>query len=98
MDKVTLDTNVLFEYFQKGSKLEVVERLLELADNGTIELAITRRVTEDIPNPPLSNRLSELPNLNISATGSVTRLDHWQLGVDMLGDQAFVDFELWVKE
>ena len=51
---------------------------------------VTARARDDIPRPPLADRINELPELNISETGSVTRLNHWVLGRDMLGSDEFM--------
>lgn len=92
--KLTLDTNLLLEYWKQQDKREIVKKLLLLAEQGKIDLAVTARVHEDIPQPPLAEKLNELPELNINETGSVTRLGYWVLGRDMLGDEAFESF--WV--
>ncbi len=89
---LTLDTNLLHEYWKQRDKYEVVETLLLLAKQGKVDLAVTARVHEDLPNPPLSDNLNELPELGVSKTGSVTRLGFWVLGRDMLGDGAFENF------
>lgn len=89
---LTLDTNLLQEYWRQQDKSEVVERLLRLAKQGKVDLAVTARVHEDIPNPPLSDRLNELPELGVGVTGSVARVGRWVLGRDMLADEAFASF------
>ena len=86
---LTLDTNLLHEYWKQRDKHEVVDRLLLLARQGKVDLAITARVHEDIPHSSLAEKLNELRELNINETGSVTRLGYWVLGRDMLGDEAF---------
>ncbi len=91
---VTLDTNLLHEYWKQRHKSEIVERLLLLAKEAKIDLAVTARVHEDIPRPPLAKRLNELQELNINETGSVTRLGYWVLGRDMLGDPNFENYWL----
>jgi len=89
--KLTLDTNLLLEYWKKQDKRNVVKRLLLLAEQGKVDLAVSARIHEDIPYPPLAEKLNELPELNINESGSVTRLGYWVLGRDMLGDKAFDD-------
>jgi hypothetical protein len=89
---VTLDTNLLHEYWKQRSKSEVVEKLLRLTKQGKVDLAVTARVHEDIPNPPLSDKLNELPELGVGITSSVIRLGFWVLGRDMLGDETFENF------
>jgi hypothetical protein len=89
---LTLDANLLHEYWKQRDKYKVVDRLLILAEEGKVDLAITARVHEDIPHSPLAEKLSELQGLNINETGSVTRLGYCVLGRDMLGDEAFEQF------
>jgi len=89
---LTLDTNLLQEYWKQRDKVQFVEQLLDLAQQGKVDLAVTARVREDIPQPPLATKLNDLAELNIDETGSVTRLGHWVLGRDMLGDDAFEDY------
>jgi len=90
--RLTLDTNLLHEYWKQRGKRKVVEKLLLLASQGEVDLAVTARAQEDIPHPPLAEKLSELQELNISETSSVARLDYLVLGRDMLGDKAFGQF------
>ena len=89
--KLTLDTNLLHEYWKQRGKHKLVERLLLLAEQGKVDLAVTARVHEDVPLPPLAKKLNELPKLNIDEASSVTRLGYWVLGRDMLGNEAFDD-------
>ena len=69
-----------------------MERLLLLAKEDKVDLAVTARIREDVPLSPLAQKLNELPELGINETGSVTRLGYWVLGRDMRGDEAFNDF------
>ena len=85
----TLDTNVLVEFWKNQAKVLIVVKLLDLAQDGLLNLAISSRVREDIPHPPLANRIEELPVLNVSEEGSVSRLGSWVLGRDRLGDGRF---------
>lgn len=94
MTKVTLDTNLLFEYWIDGPRRAVVERLLALAGRKNIDLAITARVREDIPNEPLASKINALPDLGVQETGSVARFDYWILGRDQLGSDEFETFRL----
>ena len=92
MPKLTLDTNLLLEYWKKQNKVAVVEKLLELSDNGRIDLVVTSRIHADIDRPPLSERINELPELGVQIIGSVFRLDYSALdGGDMLGDDEFMN-------
>ncbi|MCK4393763.1 hypothetical protein KAX17_12740 [Candidatus Bipolaricaulota bacterium] len=89
---LTLDTNLLQEYWKQRDKVQFVEQLLDLAQQGKVDLAVTARVREDIPQLPLASKLNDLAELNIDETGSVARIGHWVLGRDMLGDGAFEDY------
>ena len=87
--KLTLDTNLLQELWKDRAKADSVLELISLAEQGKVDLAVTARIREDIPNEPLKSKLDELTLLNISETGSVTRLGYWVLGRDMLGEKGF---------
>lgn len=91
--KLTIDTNLLLEYWKQQDKREHVERLLGLAKLGKVDLAVTARIHEDIPDNPLAEKLKELPALNINETGTVMRLDCGMLDRDILGEEAFNAFE-----
>nr|MBA3413568.1 hypothetical protein [Actinomycetota bacterium] len=91
--RLTLDTNLLLELWKQHEKKGHVETLLQLAEQGRVQLAVTARVREDVPAEPLASRLDELPKLGIAETASVARLDFWVLGRDRLGDDDFVQFE-----
>ncbi len=91
--KLTLDTNLLIEYWMLGKKMDTVENLLELAKLGKVDLAVTARIRQDIPRPPLSNNINNLPELKISETGSIIRWGYWLLdGRQMFADETFHDF------
>lgn len=95
MLKVTLDTNILQEYWKKQDKVRVVEKLLNLSENGEFDLAVTTRISEDIPHPPLSNRINQLPELGVQQIGAPFRLDRsFSLlsGKDVLGSEEFSKF------
>jgi hypothetical protein len=97
MTKVTLDTNLLFEYWKNQPKRAVVERLLALAASQDIDLAITARVREDVPDEPLASEIDALPEIGVRETGSVTRLEYWSLGRDQLGSDEFESFRLQLE-
>lgn len=89
---VTLDTNIFMEFWNDGDKAVVVEALLNLAASAQVDLAITNRVGEDVPLPPLAERINDLPKLNVEQIGSVFRLGHSALdGGDMFGSDSFLD-------
>lgn len=91
--KLTLDTNLLIEYWRRRKKVDIIENLLELGKQGIVDLAVTARIREDIPLPTLSNNLNNLPELQITETGSIARWGYWLLdGRQMFGDEAFNDF------
>jgi hypothetical protein len=73
--------------------MDIVESLLNLAKLGKVDLAVTRRIRQDIPKPELSNKLNELPELLIEETGTVARYGFWLLdGREMIGDNKFTNF------
>ena len=75
----------------------VVERLLALAEEKGLDLAITARVREDIPDEPLASKISTLPDIGVAESGSVARLGYWVLGRDQLGSDAFEGFRLQLE-
>jgi hypothetical protein len=94
MQRLTLDTNLLQEYWREQQRRDVVERLLQLADAGKVELVVTNRINDDIPSAPLADRLRELPEMGVSEIGSVFRLNHPPLGgVDTLGSDIFLTLQ-----
>ena len=92
MITVTLDTNVLMEYWRNQKNVLITKSLLNLARQGKIDLAITSRISADIPDLPLATRINDLPQLSVQQIGSVFRLDHSSLGGgDVLGSDSFLD-------
>ncbi len=92
--RLTLDTNLLQEYWREQSKRDVVVRLLELGDDGKVELVVTNRIASDIPHGPLADRLRELPDLGIGEIGTVFRIGMSAIGgPDMLGSDLFGDLQ-----
>ena len=89
---VTLDTNVIREWWEDRAKIEHVNKLLELGKSFKIDLAVTGRISDDIPEPPLADKINELPNLNVRDIGSVIRLGHWKAGIDVAGNDEFKKF------
>ena len=89
---VTLDTNVVIEWWEDQAKIEYVNELLELGKSFKIDLAVTGRISDDIPEPPLADKINELPNLNIHDIGSVIRFGPWKVGIDVAGNDEFKRF------
>ncbi len=97
---LTLDTAVLFQLWRRRSKVEIVRRLLELAKRQSASVRVTGRVFEDVPWPPLSDEIANLPNLGIEVMRSVIRPHHWRAGIDLPGSREFADayFALTTKQ
>jgi hypothetical protein len=90
-ERLTLDTNLLQEYWREQEKRDVVARLLDLAAAGDVELVVTNRITDDIPGAPLADRLRELPTMGIGRIGATLRFDVSSCGGgDMFGSDVFV--------
>jgi hypothetical protein len=90
VDRLTLDTNLLQEYLRDQPKREVVRQLLDLAAAGEVDLVVTARISADMQGE-LATKLAALMDTEaVGLIGSVTRLNHWVLGQDMLGSDAFV--------
>jgi hypothetical protein len=84
---------LLQDYGKQRPRKDAIERLLELAREGRVDLAVTARIREDIPDEPLASEIKKLAELNVAETGSVTRLGSWQLGRDQFGSEAFAGYE-----
>ncbi len=52
-----------------------MEALLDFAEDELINLAVTRRIYEDVPHPPLADRIDKLHEIGANLAGSVFRLD-----------------------
>ena len=91
MASATLDTNLLVEYWKNQAKAAVVQCLLDLAQDEQLDLAVTARIREDVPQPPLSNRINKLPEIRVQEIGTAMRLDFGVLDRDYLGDDRFLD-------
>lgn len=95
----TLDTNVLVEFWNDREKAATTKTLLDLAQAGMLDLAVTSRIGNDIPLPPLANRINELPEIGVKGIGSVFRLDMSALGGgEMLGSEEFLDVVSHIEE
>ena len=93
MEKLTLDTVLLQDYWKQRPRKDAIEKLIQLAAVGRVELAVTARIREDIPNEPLAREIDRLSDLDVLETGSVTRLDYWVLGRDRLASDDFANYE-----
>ncbi len=95
MPTATLDTNLLQEFWRNRDRVDVVQDLLDLAQNGRLDLAVTTRIHADVPRRPLSDRISKLPMLGVRQVGSVFRLDVSRLDCgDVLGgDRQLAEME-----
>jgi len=71
MLKVTLDTNCLFDYFERNS--EDTKKLIEFQDAGKIEIAVTTRVKADTfgrrKDSPIWQKLQNFPCVIIPTVG-----------------------------
>lgn len=68
-----------------------MEKLLELGKKFEIDLAVTRRIHDDVPDQPLAAKINDLPNLLIHEIGAVMRLNNWEAGTDTVGVTEFVN-------
>ena len=99
MLRVTLDTNVLVEFWKDRDKAATTKTLLDLAQSGLVDLAVTSRILNDIPHSPLADRLDELPNIRVQGIGSPFRLGMSGLGGgDMLASDEFLDVVRQIEE
>ncbi len=89
---VTLDTNVVRTWWENRSRVEHVETLIEFGKKFEIDLAVTGRIHDDVPNQPLAAKINDLPNLLIDEIGAVIRIDNWKPGIDTGGITEFVNF------
>jgi hypothetical protein len=90
MIRLTLDTNLLQEYWREQERRDIVAQLLDLATSADADLVVTARISADIPDGPLAKRIRELPEMRVGEIGGVFRLDYSLLGgSDMLGSGIF---------
>ena len=88
--KVTIDACIPQELWKTQDRANIVMSLLDLACDGGVDLAITTRVDQDIPNMPLSARIRELPEVGVQRIGAPFRLDFSKLdGDDVLASTSF---------
>ena len=89
MRTATLDTNLLLEYWKEQPKAAVVERLLDLAQNGHLDLAAglyARCLGADRRDPSIAFNLANVLR-DLGEMGQA-RL-HYQIALDI--DRRFVD-------
>lgn len=86
---VTLDSNLVADYWERRPGWEDVQALLELGAQGVLDLAVTAVIERDFPDDPWASRLLELPTLGVLMVGAPATLGSWVLGRDVLGDAAF---------
>jgi len=96
--KITLDTNLLLEYWKRQDRRVVVERLIEMARVGRADLAVTARIRQDVPAPPLAHQLDRLSEIEVLETGAVARIGLWVIGQDILGDDRFEKISAEIDE
>ncbi len=89
---VTLDTNVIIEWWDNQDKVEYVEKLLELGKKFEIDMAVTRRIHDDLIKRSSTDEINDLPNQLIHEIGAVARLNNWKVGIDTVGISEFMDF------
>ena len=94
----TLDTNVVRELWDERENASVVESLLKCAEHGQLDLAVTSRIEYDIPDPPLSERINELPQIRVRRVASVFRVGRSRIGVDRLGSSRFLKVERTLRD
>ena len=94
----TLDTNVVRELWDERENASVVESLLKYAEHGQLDLAVTSRIEYDIPDPPLSKRINELPQIRVRIVASVVRVGYSRIGVDRIGSKRFLKVESILRD
>lgn len=93
MLRLTLDTDAVRDLWDDRDRKVYVERLIALAREGKVDLAVTRHIEEDVPRSPLSDQIADLPQLEISQTDGVFVIGVSVLnGPDGLGSGAFDDW------
>lgn len=92
IDRLTLDTNLILDFWRQRPRKWAIERLLQLADQGKVDIVVTRYIEEDVPRAPLRERISELPALQIKKTGGLFTFGGSVLGgSDFFGSDAFLN-------
>ena len=95
----TIDTNIPQELWRSQERAKIVESLIDLAFRGCVDLAVTTRIELDIPNPPLSDRIRELPQLGITSVGAPARwgVSTWG-GGDVWGSDLFEETHALIED
>ena len=95
---VTLDTTAIRDLIDERENKQAIDEILDLQSKGRVSIAVTKKIHQDIPNPPLSNRISELPELGIDEIPAVGRLGvDFYLGESVLASEEFAEFERWLE-
>ena len=89
---VTLDTNVMTDFWAKRERYKHVKELLSRGEERNIDLAVTSRIRDDIKDPPLAEKINSLRELSIHDIGSVIRTLCWNVGFDTVGVTEFREF------
>ena len=74
---VTLDTNVIIEWWDNQDKVEYVEKLLKLGKKFEIDMAVARRIRDDLLKRSSTAEINDLPHQLIREIGAVMRLNNW---------------------
>ena len=69
-----------------------MEKLLELGKKFEIDMAVTRRIHDDLIKRSSTDEINDLPNQLIHEIGAVARLNNWKVGIDTVGISEFMDF------
>ena len=66
----TIDTNIIMEYWKEGNKVSVVVSLLNVAESGRVQLAITTRIEANVPLPPPAEKINDLSAIGVIRIGN----------------------------
>ena len=89
---VTIDTNVIREWWDNRNRWSYVDLLLNSGKDGELDIAVTNRIYDDIENLPLAAKINSLSDLSIHNVGSVIRISRWRVGADSVGVTEFYEF------
>ncbi len=96
--RLTLDTNVPFEHWRQRPKADIVRKLIDLAHQGRVELAVTARIYEDVPKDPLASEIQQLPELKIRIIPTIARVGYGRLNRDVVADHHFIAFAREIEQ